>query len=357
MANFLLDGTVMPGHLSCPSIPTYDNGQAFSNIELRLGEVQNIIYPNDPKSISKSIVEYNVFVQHRANGTAATRMYQNCILINPIASLADKAFWTLRTSDSATKQGANGLGLGSKVLILCVNGETNNAIIVGGVRDQKDTDDLNAKALGHHLEFIFNGIKFFINNDGELNVNYGGKTSADGKTNVSDSSRNTNLSFLKDGTFNVKTDDGNGSTEQSIEINHTNKSINLKAKEHWNVDVSGNISINADAICEIKTAGVKLGNATDSMMLGTTYRNSESTLHATMQSGLTALAAQIGLAGASLTTAGSFPVYAGPAQAGVAAAGAALTTAVANITAMIIALSTFESSGALFLSTKNSLDF
>lgn len=355
MANILPNGDVIPSHLSCRTIPSYDDGQAFSNIEMRLGEVQDIIYPEDPKSLSKTVIEYNVYVQHRARNTAVTRLYQNCILINPLSSLADKAFWTLRKSDSANKKGVNGLGLGSKVLILCVNGETNNAIIIGGIRDEKDTDDLNSKALGHHLEFIFNGMKAFINKDGELSINYGGKTNSDGETDVSDSSRNTSLTFLKDGSFQVKTDDGNGSVEQAIQINHTNKSIDINAKDHWNVNVSGNISINSDDICEIKTAGVKIGSATDNMLLATTYRRQENIMNTTMSSLYTSLTTAITASGVALSSASIAPTFSA-AQAPLAAAGAAMSVAGPLMAQLSAAITTFESQAALYLSIVNKND-
>lgn len=326
---YILDnGDVIPNHLQCNSIPDFNDGQAFSNNLLRIGEVQAIIYPDNPKSFSKKVIEYSVFTQHRANGTAVTRMYEHCVLINPFSGLADKAVWTLRPSSSANKQGANGLGLGSKVLILCINAETNNAVIIGGIRDQKDNEDLDAKDLGHFLEFIFNGIKVFINKDGELSITYTGQSKDDGTVadGVNTNKTGTEQTFLKDGS--------------------------------WNINVKGPVNINSDEKCIIKSTGVELGDATDKMLMGSIYRQNEQQLHSQLISGLQTAITSLNIAGAQLNIAAT-ALAASPAAGaapGTAAAGAAILASVQGLSTMVSAINSFESSSQQYLSNKNKLD-
>jgi hypothetical protein len=95
------------------------------------------------------------------------------------------------TPTPSTKQkGANGLGKGSKVLLLCLNGENNNAVILGGLRDQADVSgfgDKEAKDLGHYFHFNFNGVSADIDKDGQFTLVYNGKTEVDGTTKVDSS--------------------------------------------------------------------------------------------------------------------------------------------------------------------------
>ena len=113
---------------------------AFGNMVMRVGEVQELIPPDDPRNLSKKFIEYRVLVQHLDGETltGTSREYAHCVLINPFGGLADRAFWLLRAD---SKRDDTGLGKGSKVLMMCVNGEHNSAVILGGVRYETDAGD------------------------------------------------------------------------------------------------------------------------------------------------------------------------------------------------------------------------
>lgn len=56
----LPDGTVVPSYLGSEPMGASDPLNSFGNMSLRQGEVRAIIYPDDPKSFSKSVVEYTL---------------------------------------------------------------------------------------------------------------------------------------------------------------------------------------------------------------------------------------------------------------------------------------------------------
>lgn len=225
------------------------NGQAFSNILLRIGEVKRIIYPEDKRSQTQKFIEYDIFVSHRENNTAVTKMYQNCLLINPLGSMADKAIWTLRIPESQPGQISDdnqlsALGLGSKVLILCINGEHASAVILGGIRDARDSDK-GSQALGHHAEFIFNGVTFSVHDDGSWSLENKGKTAASG---AADPKRDT------DGAGTVVKVDANGNFTVATQNNKQSIVVDHKA---------GMITISSENDLTLKGKKIHIGDAAD----------------------------------------------------------------------------------------------
>lgn len=355
------NGDVLPSHVDVGYTPHYDGGDSFNNFALRFGEVQEIIWPDDTRSRSKKFVEYRVYVQERSNATGNGRMYEGVILMNSLAGLADRSFFTLRGEDSASQTKNNRLGLGSKVLMLCINGETNNAVIIGGLRDETDVSEEKTKAkdLKHHLYWVFNGISVYIDDDGEFLLTYGGKTKADGTTDVDKKMRGTRMAFLKDGSWNINTRDPNdpdNNQEQFIFLDHKNHKTIHQAKDEWQCQVHGKAKFVADD-------GVHLNDATDLMLLGESHRKAQKQMHNLLKSMLQSLQSLVQTAGAQLlaaSTANAVPLVGGAMAApSFAAAAAALTAAAPLIGQMGQAINTFEqtaSSSNDFLSKKHKND-
>lgn len=310
----------------------------YTNFLLRIGEVKEIIYPDSKQSISKRTIEYNVAVQHKDYqlNTGYVRTYNNCIVFNLFGGLADKLVYTLRT-DPNRNNTKDGLGQGSKVLLLCINGEHAQAVIIGGLRDAKDLDEENQKAkeLGHHFQLLFNGIEYLVNKEGEFSLTYNGKTKADGKNEdgVSDSAIGSKLSISKNGNIAFVTK----SNAEEITLDHDNKKIILKANQ-----------------------GIKIGQATDSFLKGTTYRNAQLSFHNQLTTAFTQLQTQMLVAAASLQAAGASMIT--PITGAVAAAPTVTAAAVAlNLVStalgqIVSAISSFEGQSAKFLSNTNSSD-
>lgn len=222
-----------------------DTDAAFGNLALRAGQVVRVVEPEDDRSLSKRYREYDVVVDHRENGMLAAKMYHNCIVFNAFGGAADYTDWTLRTDPKAPPGGgrdAQTPTFGSKVLILCVNGEQSSAWIVGGVKDQRQ-DDRGTKALGHHLAWEFNGVHFDVRDDGSWQLANRGKTAADGKPDQKrDAGAGTTVECKADGTWQVRTKDG----AQSITIDHKAGTIKVDAKSRLTL-VSDRIDVGQGA--------------------------------------------------------------------------------------------------------------
>lgn len=216
-----------------------DENSQLDNHLLRMGHVQKIIYPEDERSLTRRFIEYDVLVQHVGNGTAVTKLYQNCLMMNSMAGMADKFVWTLRPSpEQSLKDSQDKLGVdyGSTVLLLCLNGQESQALIIGGIRNDQDSDK-GTKPLGTHLEFVFNGVALKINDDGSWSVQYLGKSQPDGTRDPAVAIENvgTEVKVSQDGNFTVQTRNGT----QSVVINHAagtitvtgDKDITLNAKK------------------------------------------------------------------------------------------------------------------------------
>jgi phage baseplate assembly protein gpV len=197
-------------------------GGAFDNDLLRHGEVVRLIKPSEKGSRTKRFFEYDVLVQHRENGTAVTKLYQNCVLINPLAGFADKAVWTLRPAPTQAASAADfDLGVGSQVLVLCLDGAHASAVIVGGIRNDQDKDE---EARGHHAVVEFNGVQFRANDDGSWTLTNKGKTAADGSADPKRdaSGAGTTVKVQADGNFEVRT-----ATGQFIQIDHKGGKVTI----------------------------------------------------------------------------------------------------------------------------------
>lgn len=323
-------GDILPAFMAVGSIKPHHDGLSFDNTRLRVGEVTTIVYPDDKESRSKKFVEYHVLVQQRSNRTGNAKLYRNCLLMNPFAGLADRASFTLR-ADNAQNLTKSGLGKGSKVMVLCANGETNNAYIIGGCRDQTDETDKKVKDLKHHLYFNFNGVSFFIDDDGQLFVTYNGKTGIDGKTdsNVDSNAPGSTLKFGKDGAIQIADKDA----KNAVTIDHANKKVTIARDQAF-----------------------ELGDATDHMLLGESFRNAQQQLNNNLMGKLQALQGQLQAAGTALNAAVT-PAPGAP--LGLNGVGAALLAAAQTVNQMAQAIQQFEQSASQknsFLSQKNKAD-
>lgn len=333
MSNRLSDGTIVPSHLRPrQTLKPQPSGQ-FGNVALRVGEVKEIIYPDDPRNLSQKAVEYRVAVQHKDNGVGTTVDYLNCIVANLFGGLGDKLRYTSRASTEKNTDADTGLGDGSLVLLLCVNGETNRALIVGGFSNQNDAPEKRAD--GHNLHFNFNGMDATINKAGEFTLKYTGATDNLGKPaqGVDTSSANGSISMTKDGAITL----ADGSGKQFIKIDHTNKKVLIQ-----------------------QDVGVFVGAATDAWVLGTTYRNAENQSNAEVLKQLATAMQQLTTASAMLRTAAGMmgvPVIgAVTAATPINTAAQAINSAGQALLSASQAIARFESNAPAYLSTKNMTD-
>lgn len=332
MGRTLSDGSVVPSFLG---VKNTSKGvhlkNLYNNVCLRVGEVRDIIYPDDERSLSKQFLEYTVQVYQKTNGDPGTStFYSNCLVSNLFGGGADNFTYTLRATKKYTNN-ETGLGNGSKVLLLCIDGETINAIIVSGILT-KEFNDQQSEDDGHNLKLNFNGIAVQVNDDGELTVTFNGATDNDGKV-IDDSGQGSTLSLTKDGSIVLAHDD------ESIKIDHQNNQIN----------------INSSSNTTIKSSGLLVGDATDNMMLGSTYREAQSTLNSTLIGALSSFSTYLGIFAGQMTAlaaGGVTPVT----SAQVAAIGATMEPALLAINQAVQAIQQFEAKASTYLSDKNLSD-
>jgi phage gp45-like len=131
-----------------------------------------------------------------------------------------------------------GPGRGSKVLLLCINGENHNAVIIGGISDQASPDD--SEENGHCLHFNFNGVDVNINNDGELLIEYQGATKNDGelRDDVDEKAVGTSIHIKKNGNVEIADsvqDGDNVVAKNFIVLDHENSKLDITAAQTVNV--------------------------------------------------------------------------------------------------------------------------
>lgn len=252
-----MDYTILPSFLQ-----DGDNDNRFvvsdqaGRLELILGEVKDIIYPSDEGSVSKTVIEYNVWAQVRTNGSTEGILFYNCRLASYLGSIADKTTFVLRTNPKAGEESGEGFGNGAKVLLQCLNGESVYPIIVGGAFDPEDESQKDIPEDELFYQWVYNGVSIGINNDGEVTVTYGGKTDNDGETDVDDDVRGSYAKFAKNGNVVISDNDG----KNSVTIDHENKKVVIARDKAF-----------------------ELGEATDKMLLGESFRKEHQKLNRKVQ--------------------------------------------------------------------------
>ena len=372
MTHRFTNRNVIPSYLGSSRMGgTETSSMHGGTVQLMLGEVKEVIPVDDQRSMSKRYLEYNVDVHYRdGHGPTSVVRFANCLLISNFGGgEADKTEYRLRSDDS-TPQGDDSTTKGAKVLLLCIQGDANQAFIIGGVREDTKNKDVN----DHHYSFEFNGAKIDINKDGEFQLRYRGATKVDGDlTDDADAdAEGSTLIFNKEGGIKIYTKD----EKQIVFVDHKNKKIDMLADEEWHVKINKKVHFEAGDQYTIegqkgmdiqtsnditmKSSGVKVGDATDSWMLGSTYRQAEGMMNQQISGYMNSLASLISTAATALQTASGMmkvPI-AGPIAASVPiqAAAVALNSAGPLLGQVGSAISQFEGNASSYLSKKNKND-
>lgn len=199
-----------------------------------------IVKVNYPEETKLNQITYDVDLNVFEDGVYTVKTYKGCQLINDFAGLADKSFFTLREHPESDRKDGKTTPLGSKVLVLCLNGSIASPVILGGVRHQNDSDK-GEKDKGHHAYFVFNGVKFSVNDDGSWQLEQQGPTDIKGqpdfsnskvhpdgsKSAVKEADVGTTVKVESNGNLTIST---NGGKEQVL-VNHQDGSITFKASK------------------------------------------------------------------------------------------------------------------------------
>lgn len=251
MENYLDTGGVLPsGLLSGDDTLSRIAGfnKTYKNYALRLGIVDKIYPISDPNNFSKLSTEYDVLVFEQNEDRGGTILtYKNCISSDPLGCIADYLDKNLRPKTENSNPGGilNTVNQnGATVLLLCLDGVSEKAVIMGGLpHPDRESTLLNANP---YLQGEYNGVNVVINNDGSTALTFKGATDSDG--NPTTSNGNT--------VFQIKTDG-------SFEFNHS--SITIQADKSGiltitttgdaNVTVGGNSNVTTSGDTNLKTTG------------------------------------------------------------------------------------------------------
>lgn len=258
------DGVILPSGLLTDATRSRLEGfnKSYKDTPLRAGVIIASYSVNDPYNRTKLTTEYDVVTtQQNEDRGATTILYKKCLSNDGLGGIADFFEKNLRkkTKQTYTGQDVRFSGQnGNIVLLLCLDGASNKAIVIGGFpHPDRDTTLIDTQP---RLTGEYNGINIAVNPDGSASLTFNGATDNEGK--VIDSSQNaTTAQIQKDGSIVILTASGsmfnmtkNGSI-QALTSNGNTVFLNDGANE---------ISINQKdgSIVGLNSTGVTISDAT-----------------------------------------------------------------------------------------------
>jgi hypothetical protein len=201
------------------------------------GVVQEIYPPSHKSNKSKTQYEYLV----AAASTQNSHQHVHCILQDKFGGINDFETYTLKT--------------GQRVVVQCIQGYTENGIILGGIKNfTKVTDE----SLGHHWTNRFNKITSGVTKDDVHYIKHddGNEIRIEPtKIKITDGEK---LEVTIDkANKNITISDGSG---ESIVIDQKSKKITIKAKD-LNLEVKGNLKAKVSGDCDVKAKNIKLNGS------------------------------------------------------------------------------------------------
>lgn len=242
------------------------SGRVFGNNTLKMGVVLEVIEQDSEDNQTKLGPEYNVMAieQDKHNGIN-TAIYKNCIAIDTFGGVADFFQFKRRPPEDASKvrnSGSTKNQDGEIVLLLCLDGNAEKAVIIGSIAHPGRKIELNPDD-ENHAEGEFNGIRFFVDKDGALVITQ--KTATDSKGKPMDTSAaGSQWKMEKDGSTEINTaplsadlaggndleaEPGSEKKEPSanleydrIRIDRPSKSIQIEARENIDMVADKNLT-------------------------------------------------------------------------------------------------------------------
>ena len=224
----------------------------YNDFSLKTGVIVKTYPIDDKNNVSKKDIEYDVLtVSQDGNKGTSTVIYKKCLVMEGFGSKADFFEHTLRQPEKdLRKEKEPHKDTGSTVLLLCVNGNQDNGIIIGKIRNSTRKTTLTKDA-GHHLEGEFNGVNWKIDKDGALTIKF--KSATDSEGNPQDEKAGgTFLEINKEGSVDINTS-LSGEEETYINMDKPNKDIALKAGNKISLTSKKDTSIDSGNNLDIKT--------------------------------------------------------------------------------------------------------
>lgn len=238
----------------------------YNNMSLKTGIVQEIYEIDDKSNINQIVPEYDVLVfEQRENSAPTPITYKNCVMIDGFGGAADFMEFKLRKAEKVEKREKDGEKIGrfqdgSVVLILCLNGSNENAMIIGGAKHPKRKSKLT-KTAGTAMYGEFNGISFEVDKDGALTVGFKGATDNAGKAKDEKAS-GSYMKISKDGTVEVS--DGK---KERIKFDKTNEKTEIESGKDMSVASGKKLAVTVGDAMSLKVAKDLIAEAQGSCSL------------------------------------------------------------------------------------------
>lgn len=204
----LNNGTILPHGLMSLDNKSDKGGfdKTYKNFALRAGIVIRSYDIENDLNVSKLVPEYDVVVIEQDGNRAVTPItYKNCIAASSFGSIADFFETRIRTQKKVKNKNTKGRDFagqdGALVLLLCLDGSSEKAIIIGGLPHPNRKSKLKGK--GQILAGEFNGISVSVADDGSGNLTFKGATDNEGNP-IDKEQGNTSIDIEKDGTVQFK---------------------------------------------------------------------------------------------------------------------------------------------------------
>lgn len=205
MSNFLGNGAVLPSGLLGHNAEQMEAfKKTYQNSSMRFGIIVESYPIKDKANLNKLVPEYDVmsFEQDEDQGSTVIN-YRHCVAASSLGSIADYFEMNHRKLKNKTSKGVtpNPAGQnGSLVLLLCLNGLSDKAIIVGTLNHpDRKTTLIDGDP---HLEGEYNGVNIQVDKTGACTLTFKGATDNDGK--ITDKEQGpTTIKIEKDGSFQV----------------------------------------------------------------------------------------------------------------------------------------------------------
>jgi hypothetical protein len=222
--------------------------RSFKNYAIRKGVVLEVYEIEDENNLSKISPEYDVMtVEQDQSSGVNTTIYKNCVMMDGFGGVADFFQKKLRPvkDKQKTKSEINVENeTGSIVTILCLDGISEKAIIVGSMSNP--SKKVLTKEKGIHLEGEYNGINYKVNKDGELTVTFRSATNDDG-TPKNEIAGGSFFKIDKTGSFEI-----NDNNKDSIKIDKIAQTITLNSERSTSVVANANLNLTSRTNTNIK---------------------------------------------------------------------------------------------------------
>lgn len=258
MDNVLDNGTVLPSGLlsqqgTAESIAAFN--RSYRDTRLKAGIVTKTYDVNDPANQNGLCTEYDVVtIEQFENKGSTSLLYRNCISTQGFGSIADFLEFNLRAKTQQLTPGSPTFGNqdGAIVLIQCLDGIGNKAVVVGNlIHPDRPT---TIQTTDPQLAGAYNGINVAISPDGSFMISFKGATNNQGAPT------NPNLSTVwtigPDGSFQFMHPAITLNADASGVLTANAKSdINLIAGGDLNATVQGDANIQTQGDTKVTASG------------------------------------------------------------------------------------------------------